>query len=81
MSKFLLKHYKPVFFYTLRNPHGMPTFKIEALHLVSNVQLVKRLLPGKYSISLLFFGSNSSQALLLRPHPSIVLIASAIQTN
>ena len=29
----------------LRNPHGMPTFKTEALRLVSNVQLVKGLLP------------------------------------
>ena len=29
----------------LRNPHGTPTFKTKALRLVSNVQLVKRLLP------------------------------------
>ena len=43
--KFLLQHYRPVFFYKLCNPHGMPTFKTKALHLVSNVQLVKRLLP------------------------------------
>ena len=35
---------RSVFSYKLRNPHGMPTFKIEALYLVSNVQLVKRLL-------------------------------------
>ena len=34
--------YGPVFFYKLRNP---PTFKTEEFCLVSNVQLVKRLLP------------------------------------
>ena len=45
MPKFLLYHYRPVFFYKLRNPHGTPTFKTEELRLVSNVQLVKRLLP------------------------------------
>ena len=33
-----------IFFYKLRNLHGMLTFKTEVLHLVSNVQLVKRLL-------------------------------------
>ena len=37
--------YRPVLFCKLRNPNGTPTFKTEALHLVSNVQLVKRLLP------------------------------------
>ena len=37
--KFLLQHYKPVFFNKLRNPHGTPTFKTKALCLVSNVQL------------------------------------------
>ena len=36
-----VKHYRPVFFYKLCYLHGMPT---EALHLVSNVQLVKWLL-------------------------------------
>ena len=41
--KFLLKRYRPVFFYMLRNPHGMLTFKTEVLHLISNVELVKRL--------------------------------------
>ena len=41
--KFLLKRYRPVFFYILRNPHGMPTFKTEVLHLISNVDLIKRL--------------------------------------
>ena len=30
--------------YKLRKPHGTPTFKTEVLCLVSNVQLVKRLL-------------------------------------
>ena len=34
---------------------------------------------GKYSITLLFFGSNTRRASLLRPRPSTVLIASAIQ--
>ena len=42
--KFLLQHYRPVLFYRLRNPHGMPTFKTDALRLVSNVQLIKQLL-------------------------------------
>ena len=37
--------YRPVFFYKLCNPHSVPTFKTEELHLVSNVQLVKWLLP------------------------------------
>ena len=37
--------HRPVLFCKLRNPHDTPTFKTEALHLVSNVQLVKRLLP------------------------------------
>ena len=35
---------RPILFYKLRNPHGTPTFKTEALRLVSNVQLDKRLL-------------------------------------
>ena len=33
------------FIIKLRNPHGTPTYKTKALRLVSNVQLVKRLLP------------------------------------
>ena len=33
-----------VFFYKLCNLHGTPTFKTEALRLVSSVQLVKQLL-------------------------------------
>ena len=33
------------FFYKVCNLHGTPTFKTEELRLVSNVQLVKRLLP------------------------------------
>ena len=41
--KFLLKHYRTVFFYKLRNLHGMLTFKTEVLCLISNVELVKRL--------------------------------------
>ena len=40
-----------VFFYKLRNPHGTPTFKTEELRLVSNVQLVKRVMNSKYSIT------------------------------
>ena len=36
---------------------------------------------SKYSITLLFFGSNIRHASLLRPRPSIVSIASAIQRN
>ena len=58
-----------------------PTFKTEALRLVSNVQLVKQLLPcNEQQIQhYLFFGSNSRRALLLRPRPSILSIASAIQ--
>ena len=36
---------------------------------------------SKYSVTLLFFGSNSRRASLLRPHPSIVSIANAIQRN
>ena len=38
---------------------GMPTLKIEALHIVSNVQ------HGKYSITLLFFNSNHKRTSLL----------------
>ena len=40
-AEILTVHYRPVFFYKLHNPHGMPTFKTEALRLVSDVQLVK----------------------------------------
>ena len=42
--KFLLEHYRPVIFYKLRNPQGTFTLKTEALHLLSNVELVKYLL-------------------------------------
>ena len=45
MPKFLLLHYRPVLFYKLRNPHGTLTYKTKVLRLVSNVQLVKWLLP------------------------------------
>ena len=34
----------PIFFYKLRNPDAIPTFKTKALCLVSNVQLDKCLL-------------------------------------
>ena len=67
MPKFLLR---PVFFYKLHKLHGTPTFKNEALHFVSNVQLVKHLyceMNGKYGVTLLLFGSNSQRASLLRP--------------
>ena len=37
-------HSRKVLFYKLYNLHSMPTFITEALRLVSNVQLVKRLL-------------------------------------
>ena len=53
------------------------------LRLVSNVQLV---LPcnerqiGHY-LALLFFGSNTRRASLLRPRPSTVSIANAVQRN
>ena len=43
-AEILTVAHRPVFFYKFRNPHGTPTFKTEALRLVSNVQLVKRLL-------------------------------------
>ena len=36
--------YRPVFFNKLCKLHTIPTIKTEALHLVSNIQLVKRLL-------------------------------------
>ena len=36
---------------------------------------------GKYSITLLFFGSNTRRTSLLRPRPSTVSIASAVQRN
>ena len=36
-----------VFFYKLLNPHGTSTLKIEALRLVSNVQLVKKVFAVK----------------------------------
>ena len=53
-------HYRPVLFYKLRNSHSTPTFKTEALRLVSNVKLVKFYceMNGKYSITLLFFEST-----------------------
>ena len=38
-----------------------------------------RVMDGKYSITLLFFGSNTQRASLLRPRPSTVSIASAVQ--
>ena len=40
-----------------------------------------RVMNGKYSITLLFFGSNTRRVSLLRPRPSTVSIASAIQRN
>ena len=40
-----------------------------------------RLMDGKYSIILLFFGSNTRHASLLRPRPSTVSIANAVQRN
>ena len=40
-----------------------------------------RVMDGKYSIILLFFGSNTRRATLLRPRPSTVSIASAVQRN
>ena len=51
------KYYRPVFFYKLHSPHGMPTFKTEALRLVSNgnVQLFKcLLLQNKWQIQRYF---------------------------
>ena len=42
--KFLLKRYRPVLFYKLCYLHGMPTVTTEVLCLISNVELVKRLL-------------------------------------
>ena len=58
--KLLLQHYRPAFFYKLHNSHGMPIFKTEAICLVRNVRTAgycER--NSKYSITLLFFGSNS----------------------
>ena len=84
MPKFLLKHYRPGFFYKLRNLHGMPTYKTKALCLVSNVQLVKRLLPcngQQIQHYLAFFESITRRASLLRPRPSTVSTASAVQRN
>ena len=40
-----------------------------------------RVMDGKYSITLLFFGSNTRRASLLRPRPSTVSIVSAVQRN
>ena len=40
-----------------------------------------RVMNGKYSITLLFFGSNTRRVSLLRPRPSTVSIASAVQRN
>ena len=40
-----------------------------------------RVMDGKYSITLLFFGSNTRRASLLRPRPSTVSIASAVKRN
>ena len=50
-------------FFKLCNPHGTPTFKTEVVCLVSNVQLVgfQHVMNSKYSVTLLFFGSNLRQ--------------------
>ena len=67
-------------FYKFGNPHGMPTFKIEVLCIVSKYHWLNsfcRVMNGKYSVTLLFIGSNSQCALLLRLRQSIVSIASA----
>ena len=63
---------------------GMPTLETEALHHVSNVQLVKIPFTVKERTALrtlLFFGRNSGCALLLRPRPSIKLIANLMYRN
>ena len=71
--------------FATRTALSTPTFQTESLSLVSNIQLVTWLLlcimKSKYSITLLFFGSNSRYNSLLRPRPSIVLIANAVQRN
>ena len=41
----------PVFLYKLCNLHGKPTFKIEALRLVSNVQLVNSLYNSSLAVT------------------------------
>ena len=62
----------------------MPNFRTELsvlLVMYSWLNGFYHIMNGKYSVTLLFFGSNSQRASLLRPRPSIVSIASAIQRN
>ena len=76
--KLLLQHCRPVFFYKLRNPHSTPTYKTNALRLVSNVQLVKRLLPCNKRQIQHYLALLSRRASLLRPRPSTVSIANTV---
>ena len=68
-------------------PHDMSAYKTidpKALRLVSNVPPVKDLCcfkNGKYSVTLVFFGSNWRRVSLLGRRLSIVLMASAIKWN
>ena len=56
-----MQHYKPVFYLILRHPYDTPTFKSNALRLISSEGLVKRLLllyKWLIQINLVFFGYN-----------------------
>ena len=59
--------------FATRTALSTPTFQTESLSFVSNIQLVTWLLlcimKSKYSVTLLFFGSNSRYNSLLRPQP------------
>ena len=68
--------------YKLRNLHDTPTFKTEALCLVSNVQLFKRLLLWNERLTLHYLALIRQLlrlAPLLRPRLPVISIASVIE--
>ena len=70
------------FFYKLRMACPLIKLKCSVLLVMYNwLNGFYRVMNGKYSITLLFFGSNTRRASLLRPRPSTVSIASGVQRN
>ena len=66
--------------FTTRMAHPLLKLKRCVLLVMYNwLNSFYRAMNSKYSVNLLFFGSNSRCASLLRPRPSILLIASAVQ--
>ena len=75
--------YRPAFFYKLQNPHVTPTFKTETLLLLVMYSWLNGYLLRKERLIqhyLALFSTVTHDALrsLLRPHPSVISIASAI---